>query len=282
MSDCRHDAPNREPYAGDVQTKWQQLDEQNHEERLDRLIDCLYSFDGDTDISEIDRCLEELDQVDAESAGFGVEQGLKELHERYAPAFEDSAKANKKKTVRGRRPLARIAIIAAVLCAFMITAHASGFDILAAIAQWTSEQFSFVKAGEGKDEIQNLQYASLQKALDDYGITERLSPDEFPEGTELDRLLIKRENVDLGFFATYLLDGEPFYISVRKIDGIPYGEIEINDSGVEVYLAGDIEHYIMTDVKQIKATWSNGPWECFIAGNLAKEDLRMMIDSIYE
>ena len=71
MSDCRHNAPNREPHAGDVQTQWQQLDEQNHEKRLDRLLDCLYSFDSDTDISEIDRCLEELDQAGAEGADFG-------------------------------------------------------------------------------------------------------------------------------------------------------------------------------------------------------------------
>lgn len=282
MADCRHDAPNREPHAGDVQTQWQQLDEQTHEERLDRLMDCLYSFDGDTDIAEIDRCLEELDQAGAESADFDVEQSLKEFHERYAPAFERSTEANKKKPVRGRRPLARIAIIAAVVCTLVVSAQASGFDILGAIARWTSEQFSFVKVGEEERESnRNLPYPSLQEALDDYGIIERLSPDDFPEGAELDKIVVKQIDSELGFFATYLLDGDPFYISIRKVDGAPYFESEINDPNIEIYISGGIEHHLMTDVKQRKATWYNGVWEVRITGDLSRDEMLLMIDSIY-
>lgn len=282
MADCRHDAPNREPHAGDVQTQWQQLDEQTHEERLDRLMDCLYSFDGDTDISEIDRCLEELDQAGAEGADFDVEQSLKEFHERYAPAFESSTEANKKKPVRGRRPLARIAIIAAVLCAFMVTAQASGFDILGAIARWTSEQFAFVMIGDEREDAPEREYDSLQVALEKSHVVEQLAPTKFPNGTELDQIMVKRKNEQLAISATYLLDGDPFYISILRITEAPYSEVEINDPNIEVYLKGGIEHHIMTDVKQIKASWRNGDWECYIAGNLSKDDLTMMIDSIYE
>ena len=282
MADCRHDAPNREPHAGDVQTQWQQLDEQNHEERLDRLLDCLYSFDSDTDISEIDRCLEELDQAGAEGADFDVERSLKEFHERYAPAFESNTEANKKKNVHGRRPLARIAIIAAVLSAFMVTAQASGFDILGAIARWTSEQFAFVKVGEEHETAPGRAYDSLQAALEKSQITEQLAPTEFPDGTELEKIMVKQIDMDLAFSATYLLDEEPFYISIQKVGGAPYSEVEINDLNLEVYLAGEIEHHIMKDVKQIKASWNNGPWECYIAGSLSREDLLMIIDSIYK
>lgn len=281
MADCRHDAPNREPHAGDVQTQWQQLDEQTHEERLDRLMDCLYSFDGDTDIAEIDRCLEELDQAGAESADFDVEQSLKEFHERYAPAFERSTEANKKKPVRGRRPLARIAIIAAVLCAFMVTAQASGFDILGAIARWTSEQFAFVKVGEERETASEKEYDSLQEAFEKYQVTELLAPTKFPDGTELDKIMVKWIDSELAFSATYRLDGEPFYISIRKADGAPYSESEIDDPNIEIYISGGIEHHLMTDVKQRKAIWYNGTWECRIAGDLSRSDMLLMIDSIY-
>ena len=282
MSDCRHDAPNREPHVGDVQTQWQQLDEPANEERLDRLMDCLYSFEGDTDISEIDHCLEELEQAGTESAYFDVEQSLKEFHERYAPAFEGSTQnLNKKKTVPGRRPLARIAIIAAVLCAFMVTAQASGFDILGAIARWTSEQFSFVKVGDEPDSLPDLQYSSLQAALDDSDVVERLAPSKFPDGTVLDNIMVKSNNNALAFSATYLLDEEPFYISIRKVDGAPYFESEINDPNIDIYISGGIEHHLMTDAKQRKATWYNGVWEGRITGNLSRDDMLLMIDSIY-
>ena len=54
MSDCRHNAPNREPQAGDVQIQRQQLDEQTREELLDKLIDCLYSFEDESDMAALD------------------------------------------------------------------------------------------------------------------------------------------------------------------------------------------------------------------------------------
>ena len=63
MSDCRHNAPNHGPDSGDVQTQWQQLDQANKEELLDKLADCLFSLEGDADISSIDRYLEELEQA---------------------------------------------------------------------------------------------------------------------------------------------------------------------------------------------------------------------------
>lgn len=282
MSDCRHNTPNRGPDAGDVQTQWQQLDEPSNEELLDRLVDCLYSFEGDTDISSIDRCLEELEQAGAPAEYFDVEQSLQEFHERYAPAFENSSRAAEKRGSRVRRPLARIAIIAAALCAFMVTAQASGFDILGAIARWTSEQFSFVAVGDEREDATGPEFDSLVDALEKSRITERLAPTKFPNGTELDKIQVNRDDMGFGIFAAYLLESEPFYISVRKIEGDPYGEIEINDPNIEIYSAGGVEHHIMADVKQNKAFWKNGSWECYIAGNLSREDLTMMIDSIYE
>lgn len=282
MSDCRHNTPNRGPDAGDVQTQWQQLDEPSNEELLDRLVDCLYSFEGDTDISSIDRCLEELEQAGAPAEYFDVEQSLQEFHERYAPAFESSSRAAEKRGSRVRRPLARIAIIAAALCAFVVTAQASGFDILGAIARWTSEQFSFVAVGDEREDAPGQEHKSLKATLEKCQIVEKLVPTKFPAGTELDRILVKQDEVVWAISATYVLESEPFYISVRKIEGVPYTEVEINDSDIEIYSVGGIEHHIMADVKQNKVSWQNGPWECYIAGNLSREDLTMMIDSIYE
>jgi hypothetical protein len=251
---------------------------------LDRLVDCLYNHDGDVDISAIDQCLEDLEQTGAAREDFDVEQGLKQFHERFDEAFENHPEPEVVTHSKKRRPLARIAIIAAaVLCMFAITAQASGLDIIGTIARWTSEQFSFVKEGEVKDERQeDAPYSSLQDALDDCGIMEQLSPTRFPEGTEFLSVLVKKVRADVAFSASYALSGQTFYISVQSVAGVPYSKVEINNPDLEIYVAGGIEHHIMTDVKQRKVTWCNGAWECSIAGDISRHDLTLMIDSIYK
>lgn len=282
MSDCRHNVPDRGLNTGDVQTKRQQLDEQDRERLLDQLIDCLYSIEGDTDTSAMDRCLEEL-----EAAGvlcedeFDMERGLRGFHEKFGTVSDEKEAVQKKTPVR--RPMARIAIIAAALCAcFAATAQASGFDLIGAIAKWTSEKFAFVKVDEKKTERQEKLTASIQDVLDEKEIDEQLVPTQFPEGTELSELQIRKEKESITISATYILNGENFFVSIRNAVGAPNMEIEINDPGVESYWAGGIEHHLMNDVKQKKITWRNGPWECRISGNLTRDELLLMIDSIYE
>lgn len=282
MSDCRHNAPNREPEAGEVQTKRQQLDEQTREELLDKLIDCLYSFEDESDMAVLDRCLDELDAAGAKYEPFNVDQGLKDFHERFGDAFESRPQKVKKQR-RYRRPLARIAIIAAALCAFVFTAQASGLDIIGAIARWTSEQFSFVKMNEEeKEPNRNLGDATLKAALLDAGVMEELAPSNFPDGAELIDIQVRQDTGELSFFAKYGIGDEKFFVSIRSAADSSNSEVEINNPNVEAYIAGGIEHHIMMDVLQCKAVWNNGPWECSVVGQLKKEDMLKMIDSIYE
>lgn len=282
MSDCQHKYPERGPDTGDVQTQGQQLDEQTREELVDRLIDCLFSEDGKVDDDEIDRYLAELDALDDEDEPFDVERSLREFHERYDAAFESSPKPVKK-TPASRRPLVRIAIIAAALCAFMVTAQASGLDILGAIARWTSEQFSFVKVGhEDREPERKAELDSLQATLDEYQVTEKLAPTEYPKGTEFVDVLVKERIDGILISATFILGGENFYVSMRSLTDSPHMEVEINDPNVEKYVAGGIEHHLMNDVKQRKVSWYNGTWDCYIAGDLSRNDLITMIDSIYK
>ena len=282
MSDCRHNAPDYGPNLGDVQTQWQQLDQPNNEELLDRLTDCLYSFKGEADIASIDRCLEELEQAGVSEEDFDVERSLQEFHERYAPAFENSPSVNKKNGSRVRRPLARIAIIAATTCLLMLTAQAAGFDIFGAIARWGSETFAFVKIDDAWENVPGVQFYSLKNALKEYHVEEKLSPTQFPNGTVLSDLMVRQEKENVAFSAKYTLGEKSIFISIRKVADAPYVDIEINDPDVEVYAAGGVEHYLMADVKQRKVMWHNGPWECYIAGDLTREELLLMIDSIYE
>ena len=280
MSDCRHN-PGREFETGDVHTKGNQLDERTSEETIYKLVDFLYSGDGEVNISAIDQYLEELDQVDSAHEEFDIEEGLKQFNDRFDASFDHHVE--EVKPSRKRRPLTRIAIIAAAMCIFTLTAQASGWDILGAIARWTNERFSYVIAGTQKDDTPEVKdFTSLQDALDMYNVTNLLSPTKFPSGTELSGVLVKKGDGFTSFSASYTLLGENFFISIREILNAPSTEVEIKDQNVEIYEVGEIKHYIMSDVKQRKVSWRNGNWQCHISGNLSHEDLLAMIDSIYE
>ena len=271
MSDCRHNDPNGQLDMGE---------ETGREELLDKLVDCLYSQEGDTDLSAIDRCLEELEQAGAACEGFDAERGLEQFYERFDAALDQQPK--EKKGAGHRRSLTRILLIAAAVCAFAATAQASDWNVLGAIARWTGEQFSFVTAGEQRDVVPAAEeYTSLQDALDDYRITNKLLPTKLPEESELSGVVVKDGQGYLCITASYDYGGEKFFISLRDVTKTPNPVVEINDPEVEVYVAGNVEHYIMRDVKQTKVVWHQGAWECSISGSIPKDELLRMIDSIY-
>jgi hypothetical protein len=83
----------------------------------------------------------------------------------------------------------------------------------------------------------------------------------------------------LYFRAKYELpDGKLFII----IEQNRLSEVEKDETDVEVYTVGGIEHYIMSDVSGMKAFWHNGVWVGRISGNIDSETLIAMIDSIYK
>ena len=97
---------------------------------------------------------------------------------------EKALHADKQRRKRcSKRKAILLAAVICVLLTSLLTVQAAGIDVFGAIARWTTELFSFGKTEErsglvvdGKwpeiDEEQNLQFASLQDALDFYGVTE--------------------------------------------------------------------------------------------------------------
>ena len=48
------------------------------------------------------------------------------------------------------------------------------------------------------------------------------------------------------------------------------------------YEAGGITHLLTTNAGRAVVLWANGPAECFINGAVTMDELKQMIDSIYE
>lgn len=291
MSDCQHQT--RGLKESGVQNQ-RQLSTEEREKFLDAITDCLANIEKDSDIEELERYLEQLDPENELGADFDLNRSLDEFYQKYEMGSSNksegqSASVAKKKNHRFFRCTARIAIIAAILCSFVVAAQASGFDILRVIAEWTNAQFHLEWITTTKPDItqtDEVEYTSLQDTLLSYGIEIPLVPTNFPDGSELVDTSAHEETDHLLITAEYKLPAGNLYITIRNnpinsYASVPFSDIEKDASDISIYNAGGIDHHIMVDVTQLKAVWKNDDWECYIAGNISYLEMVAMIDSIY-
>lgn len=286
MSDCLHDPFNHGLEPGDVQTKGQQ-NRKSREELAAELDDCLARMTLDSDTDEVDRILDEIEEYGPLAPDFDAEQSLRKFYEDCgvkAPSAGGTGTARRPGTLRG---FARAAIIAAILIACCIgMAQAAGFSVWDIFSWWNESQFHYARtADSSQDEPELLpggEYASLQDALDKYDVQVPLAPTKLPEGAELQSLSAEEVGGQLVFSAKYTISHGAMAITIRQATSIPFSEVEKADENVEFYIVNGIEHHIITDVTAYKAAWRNGVWECRITGDVDKDDLAAMIDSIYQ
>ena len=291
MSDCQHQT--RGLKQSDVQNKRQPSAEER-EKILDAIADCLVNIEKDSDIKDLELCLEQLDPKNELGTDFDVNRSLDEFYQKYEvgspnqPAVSPVPAAEHKKK-RLFRHTARIAIIAATLCSFIVAAQASGLDIFRAIAEWTSEQFHLEWTITPEADTTNTsmqQLNSLHDTLILYDIQTPLAPTVFPEGCQFETISVEDLQNRLRITASYTVpSGDLFitiYHSTDTTGAIPFSDVEKNSASVEKYTSHGITHYIMEDINAIKAVWQNEKWEGRISGSVSHEELLEMIDSIYQ
>ena len=216
------------------------------------------------------------------------------------PAPEGAVRPRRGRNVRwlARAALAAAAI-AALLLATTVTASAFGYDLWGVIAEWSKETFTFTandradrpapdahQAGASSGP-EGGEYASLQDALDSYGISTPLAPAWIPERFELDSVYIGETSsfVNLGAFYT-CKDGTDNNLSIsitlNMYNSDQYSQWQKDEDDPSTYVVGGVTHYLMTNMSREKAVWLNGNYECGISGDITREELLRMLDSIYE
>lgn len=201
------------------------------------------------------------------------------------------------------RVLSRAAVsVAAVVMLFFSgigIADAAGLDAWEKVASWTEEIFTFRDRG-GNLEVSTPtshepdgtgNYASLQEALDAYGITDPIAPKWIPKGYAAESVTATTTMYGAAFFATYTSSETLLGKDIHKAiyvditfdavgDSISYVQKDIEDP--EVYATNGVEHYIMVNTEDLVVAWQQGECECTIGSNgLSTEDFKRMIDSIY-
>ena len=178
----------------------------------------------------------------------------------------------------------RIGVVAAVLVV-LLCGTAFGWNFFRAVADWTEETFYFL-TGQGwqvpeEEDAYRRQRLSVEKKTDIPSV-----PKWFPDGTAVngwpketgrtDRFVVR---------AAYTVETREFSVQIIIHDTPPetYDVTYQKDTTIEEeYIAGGISHYIVGNNATISTMWVNGCVEGHIQGELTMEEVRQMIDSIYE
>lgn len=133
--------------------------------------------------------------------------------------------------------------------------------------------------------LEELEFTSLQEALDAYGIAEPLAPKWLPEGFEFAKVTVNFDAEFLRIAATYKDNGKEAKIVVRRYnskEALDRVSVEKENGQQDVkYIRGGVEHSIAQNRGFYTASWTNGLNIVSIAGSVTEEELEQMIDSIY-
>lgn len=215
-----------------------------------------------------------------------------------ATPSSDAAPGRRRSRLRrwGVRGILVAAALAALLLSVSAAAAATGHDLWKLLARWTDEEISIVPGQVARidpDEIripeEGTEYASLQEALDDCGLTLPAAPQWLPDGFELVELITDTGAPNsLVFVACYHRDNSTLLISLHvfltREDGGhgAYGDFQKDEGDPIPYQVGGVTHLLSTNAGRPIALWVNGPVEGSIIGDITMDELKQIIDSIYQ
>ncbi len=198
---------------------------------------------------------------------------------------------------RWKRAVRVAAVLAALLLLASIAAAAAGYNLWRMLVQWTTEQMTLAPGQIDYMDPDDLhipeepgEYASLQEALSAYGMDLPVVPRRLPEGFELEELIVDDTThpSQIIFHAVYsqgeehLILQADVYVEQEYREQDNFGDFQKDEGDPVPYEAGGITHLLATNAGWPVALWANGPAECSISGDITMEELKDMLDSIYE
>ena len=183
-----------------------------------------------------------------------------------------------------RSRVIRYVIVAAVLIT-LLGSTALGWNFFRAMADWTEETFYFLTGQEPQnnreENVFRRQWLSVGKRTDTAAV-----PSWSPEGTErngLPKETIRTDRVII--LGTYIVEERVFTVQIiiHNTPPVAYvGTYQKDTTIEEEHITGGILHYIVGNNKTLSAMWINGCVEGHIQGEVTLEEMRQMINSIYE
>ena len=199
-------------------------------------------------------------------------------------------KTSSKQSIHKRKWLAGIAAAAAVVCIVTMsvspTARAESlFDIL---FRWTNSVFEFFTPEQDASnppvevvfETDNPGLQQLYDKVTEQGVTELVVPMWLPEGFILTKLKETPVAGGTRVHGEFKNGDNGISITYRTSTDIT-GKVEKEETGIEVFEAGQANHFIMDNTEYFSVTWSVDGVECVMNADILKEDIYTIIKSIY-
>ena len=178
-----------------------------------------------------------------------------------------------------------VVAIALVAAAGTITASAFGFDFWAWLTAWTQEAFGIENPNytySGKNRKIPEQLAELHALMQEYGFPDNLLPTYLPEGYEAysmeyesNALFVKLLCV-LGNNDDFIMFEYTLYLNNQVTE-----KTQKDEDAPNAFERGGVMHYIMTNDETYYAIWTVDNVKCGIYGVSSREELTLMISSIY-
>ena len=238
----------------------------------------------DSDVDEILYVMEVLAKKRRQNgiAGKTALEAYQEFQQHYLPMAEEKSKRRRKSNVI---PFRRIATIAASLVlVFTLATSANAFsfkDIWNAVAKWVGETFSFstgVESSEPRAESE-LAYTTIEEALLENRQYVSV-PHWIPERFILTDIIVDITPIQEVYLAVYTHEDDMLKISVKSFISDRAEQIEFSEEFVEIYNTCGKDYYLLQNNDLTQAVWIADTCECYIAGNLSIDELKLMIDSI--
>lgn len=263
-------------------------------------LDFLASEDGDSDFDAI---LYISDLLTQRTQLSDTEAAWEQFQREYRPyadgqslyAFECGEETSRKEprsTVptpyRHRRVthLRRVAVLVAALIACvlggMVMAQAMGLDLFRIIAHWTDETFQFVDAAStvsqtGKETSQELQFLLQELEM------EELFPTWYPDEFTPREPRVVENHSSTTVPVTFIGDNRSFTVTMIHYF-IPIGDeviFEKDETPIELYEHDGRDFYILSNLDTMTATSYDGEFMVTIGGELTREEIIAIIDSIH-
>lgn len=262
-------------------------------DELEAKIDSMTAEEFDTGL--VEAYLAALQEKAPVMTGFDPEQSYKEFADKHAVLLQNLA-ADAPRSGKAKRPYRSklrsayaAAIILVILFSGTITANAYGINVFEKIIVWGEE---ILKIGRGDDTISGVlelpvgrgaAYRSMTDALEKHGLSADVCPTWIPERYKLMMVDVQEDGGELLFNAVY--QDEKGNRLLFAIDYAPDSEaiyaIEKDPDG-QTYQDNGVEYYLVKNIGKWKATWLDSTCFYSLSGDVTKQELMQMLDSIYE
>lgn len=243
--------------------------------------------DMDTDL--IDECVKAIDLIEGKEQNLSEEK-IKALRQGIDRKYEDWLKSERKIAIR-KRVVQVAACFLIVFFTSSVVANAFGYNLIQSVVHWGQDTFNLSSQNQPGEQgatpniTERKTYGSMDEVIKDIS-PETLLPEWVPDGFTFqysekyaspgnNKLLLYFQDTSdrVIIFDLVIYDDER-----QAVADINF---EKDENLVEVYEIDDSKHYILSNLGQIQAVWSNQNTVYNINGDVSAEEIKEIIRSMY-